>query len=436
MEFDPPAGWLWLLWERGHFLGQAALWGLALSTLVAFLIPRRYESTTRLMPPDNLSSSGMAMMAAMAGNSGLSSLAGDLLGTKTSGALFLDILHSRTVEDRLIDKFDLRRVYWVRYMKSARKLLGQNTEASEDHKSGVISITVTDRDPRRAARIAQAYVEELDRLVAEVSTSSARRERIFIEQRLAGVKRDLDHVSHEFSEYASQNTAVDIAAQEKTMVEGAGRLQGELIAAQSELEGLQQFYTANNVRVRSVQARVDELQRQLDKLGGDGANPSPESPARPSPDPLNSGRPTTLAAQPMPSIRKLPLLGVRWADLYRETKIQETVYELLTQQYELAKIQEAKEIPVVKVLDAADIPETKSFPPRGLIIVLGGVFSCALGSMWVLGPHLWAAVDSRSREKRLLTEIYLRLRSRARSLRSGKFAAVGAPAGRSRKLRF
>jgi capsule polysaccharide export protein KpsE/RkpR len=396
--------WAWSLWEQRRFLLRAAFWGLLVSTALAFFIPKRYESTTRLMPPDNQSASGMAMMAAFVGGSSsaskvspaLNSLAGDLFGIKSSGDLFIGILHSRTVEDRLIERFDLRRIYGNKYWQGARSELSKNTGISEDRKSGIISITVTDHDPKRAAQIAQAYVEELDRSVAQVSTSSARRERIFIEQRLAQVKQDLNNASRDFSEYASQNTAIDITAQAKAMVEGAARLQGELIATQSELEGLEQIYTANNVRVRALRARVDELKNQLGKLGGNTTN-------------LNAV--TTDAAEQFPSIRKLPLLGVRWEDLYRETKIQETVYELLTQQYELAKIQEAKEIPVVKVLDPADVPERKSFPPRMLIGFLGMSLSLLAACTWILAKREWESIDQSNPQKVLAQEVFSTLRS-------------------------
>jgi capsule polysaccharide export protein KpsE/RkpR len=409
--------WAWALWERRRFLRRAAFWGLIVSAALAFLMPKRYESTTRLMPPDNQSSSGMAMMAAFVGGSSgtgkvppaLSSMAGDLLGIKSSGDLFIGILRSRTVEDRLIERFDLRRVYRDKYWQDARNDLAKNTGISEDRKSGIISVTVTDHDPKRAAQIAQAYVEELDRSVAQVSTSSARRERIFIEQRLAEVKQNLNNVSHEFSEYASKNTAIDITAQAKAMVEGAARLQGELIATQSELEGLQQIYTANNVRVRALRARVDELKRQLGKLGGDSTNVDPGTPE---------------AAEQFPSIRKLPLLGVRWEDLYRETKIQETVYELLTQQYELAKIQEAKEIPVVKVLDPADVPERKSFPPRMLIGFLGMSLTLLAVCTWILGKREWQAVDQSNPQKAFLRTVSSSIRSDAQRLWSSSFHSL------------
>jgi capsule polysaccharide export protein KpsE/RkpR len=402
--------WGWLLWERRRSLARALAWGLAASVLVAFLIPKRYDSTTRLMPPDGQSGSGLAMLAAMAGKSGspgMGSMAGNLLGLRSSGALFADILRSRTVQDRIVSRFDLRRVYSERYWVDARKRLGAYTEIAEDRKSEVITIRVTDRDPQRAAQMAQAYVDELDHLVAEVSTSSARRERVFIEDRLTSVKRELDRASQEFSQFASQNATIDITTQGKAMVEAAGRLQGELIASQSELEGLEQMYTGNNIRVRSLRARVEELRKQLDKLDGSGkggnlamSDPSGNPGAAPGGD------------NGFPSIRQLPLLGVRWADLYRQTKIEETVYELLTQQYELAKIEEAKEIPTVKILDAADVPERKSFPPRILVVLLGTLSAFMLSACWVTGTKVWQSIDSQEPRKALALIIAATLRSR------------------------
>ena len=252
-------------------------------------------------------------------------MAGDLLGVKSSGALFVGVVGSQTVQDRLIEEFNLKSVYGDSKIEDARKDLAERTDVSEDRKSGIITIGVADRSAERSAKMAQAYVEELDRLVAQVSTSSARRERIFLEERLKTVKAEMDTAAKNFSEFASKNSAIDIPAQGKAMVEAAASLQGRLIAAQSELSGLQQIYTANNVRVRAAAARVNELQKKLNELGGDdGQGNAKESSAL------------------YPSIRKLPVLGVTYADLFLKSKIQATVFELLTEQFEMAKVQEAK----------------------------------------------------------------------------------------------
>jgi len=368
-----------LLWERRRLLSKIVFYSFLGSTLLAFLIPPTFESTTRLMPPDNKPSSGLALAAAsMSGNSSIGAAAGELLGMRTTSDVFVGILSSRTVQDKLVQQFDLKRVYWTRSMESARKTLASRTGIMVDRKSQIIAITVSDRSPQRAAAIAQAYSEQLDRLVADLTTSSARRERIFIEGRLQNVTRDLEDAEKQLADFSSKNSAIDIKEQGKAMVEAAATLQGQLIAAQSELEGLKQVYTEENVRVRSVQARIRELQGQLEKMGGKADGSSSGS---------NSD------GSLYPSIRKLPLLAVTFGDLYRRTRVQEAVFETLTKEYELAKVEEAKEIPTVKVLDPPDVPERKSFPPRTMIIVFGVVLALSVGIVLVFLHDLWQNVD-------------------------------------------
>jgi len=395
-----------LLWSRRRFLFRAVAAGLLVSTLAAFLIPKSYTSTTQLMPPDPQSTSGMAMMAAMAakGGGGLAGVAGDLLGLKSSGALFIGVLRSQTAQDRLIQQFNLRNVYGKRLIVDARTKLDENTSISEDRKSGIITISVTDHSPQRAAALASAYVDQLNSLVSELSTSSAHRERVFLEERLKVAKQDLDDATNQLAQFSSKNNTLDIQQEGKAMLDAAGSIAGEMIAAQSQLEGLRQIYTDNNSRVRSLNARVAELRKQLEKLGGtqtngaNGTNASVEQPGDPSAAKAGGGL-------PYPTIRSLPLLGAKYADFYRRAKIQETVFELLTGQYELAKVQEAKETPSVKVLDPARIPEKKSFPPRLVIMFLGTFLVCAMSVVWVLGSARWEEVDPQDPRKLLAQEV-------------------------------
>jgi uncharacterized protein involved in exopolysaccharide biosynthesis len=387
-----------ILWERRRFLMKALMFGSSLAALIAFSLPKRFESTARLMPPDNQSSAGAALFASLAAKTGAGLIGGDLLGMKSSGALFVGILGSRTVQDRLIERFDLKKVYGVRLEETARRQLAENTILSEDRKSGIITITVTDGTAQRAAAMGNAYTEELNRLVAELTTSSAHRERVFLEERLRAVKLDLDSAAKEFSEFSSKNVAIDIKEQGRAMVESAALLQGQLIATQSELEGLKQIYTNGNVRVRELSARVQELQSQLEKMGGKPVTEPSQS--------IRQGEPF------YPSIRKLPLLGLTYSDLYRRTRIQEAVYETLTQQFELAKVQEVKETPSVKILDVAKVPERKSFPPRLLIIFLGAFLTVSWGIAWVLGEARWEETDPGDPRKRLAQEVFVAIKAK------------------------
>ena len=403
-------GWIsyaWLLWEKRRLFLLVAVRVLILATVIAFLIPPRYESAANIMPPEQGDRGALlSLLAGRAGGNsdgaGLASLAGSVLGVSSTGALFVELAQSRTVQDRIIDRFNLQKVYGARYLQDARKMLEQRTAIGQDRKSGVISIQVTDTSPQRARDLAQAYVQELDRLLSEVSTSSARRERMFIEQRLVAVKTDLDEAEKRFSAFASKNTALDIKEQAKAEVGAAAVLQGQLIAAQSELQGLQQIYTTGNVRVRSLRARVDELQRQLDRIAGTDASLASDS----ADSPPNS----------YPSIRRLPLLGVEWADLYRKTKIQETVYELLNQQYELTRIQEAKEIPTIRVIDPANLPEKKSWPPRLLIMMSITAGALFLTTIWIVGSDQWESIDRRSPGKEFAMHIWGRGRQGLRDV--------------------
>jgi uncharacterized protein involved in exopolysaccharide biosynthesis len=394
-----------LLWDRRKFLLQVLGAGLVVTTLIAFLIPARYTSTTRLMPPDQNSSSGLAMLAGLTGKSSSSSLASlgglgalgeELLGLKTTGELFVGVLESRTVEDDLVSKFDLRKLYGYKRWEDACKKLADRTNISIDRKSGILSIEVTDRSPKRAEAMAQEYVAELNREVATLNTSAAHRERVFLEGRLTQVQQNLESDEKQFSQFASKNTTIDIEDQGKAMIEAGATLEGQLIAAQTELEGLRQIYTDNNIRVRETQARINEIRQQLQKVAGTSpvTNTRDESAISPG-DGLV-----------YPPIRQLPILGVTYADLYRQVKVQEAVFEALTEEYELAKVQEVKETPSVKVLDAPDFPEKKSFPPRLVIVLFGTVFAGALGFFWVLGKRRWRATDPADPGKALAVEVW------------------------------
>ncbi len=293
----------------------------------------------------------------------------------------------------------------------ARARLDENTSISEDKKSGIITISVTDHSPQRAAALASAYVDQLNSLVSELSTSSAHREREFLEERLKVAKTDLDDASNQLAQFSSKNNTLDIQQEGKAMLDAAGTIAGEMIAAQSQLEGLRQIYTDNNSRVRSLNARVAELRKQLEKLGGTQANTGSATKASAE----QTGDPSAAKAGgglPYPTIKSLPLLGAKYADFYRRAKIQETVYELLTEQYELAKVQEAKETPSVKVLDPARIPEKKSFPPRLVIMVLGTFLTLALSVVWVMGAARWNEVDSQDPRKVLMHEVAGTLKAR------------------------
>jgi len=365
-----------VLWSRRLWLVVIIGVGSLLAIGYALSLPNQYTSKAQLMPPDQQALSSASELAAL---TGAGSLGGVSVSTRTPGAIFIGILSSQSAQNDIIDRFDLRRVYGCKLYTDARKSLNGNTEINENRSSGIISISVTDRDPNRAHDLAGAYVEELDKLVNKGSTSSARREREFLEQRLESIKSDLDASSIALSQFSSRHATINPQIQGQALISSATGLQGELITAQSDLSGLKAMYSDDNVRVRGARARIAELQSQLQKMGdeggkGDGADQKYD--------------------QFYPSIRELPILGVTYSDLSRKLAMQEGLYETLNKQYELAKVQEAKEIPLVKVLDEPDVPERKSSPHRAIIVIVGFSLSAFTGITWILALALWTLTNS------------------------------------------
>ena len=397
-----------LLWENRRALVRTAIVALGLSTAIAFLLPNQYESAARIMPPEQTTGNA-AMLAALAGRGanagGLMGLAGGLFGARGNGALFISLLHSATVSARLIDRFQLQHVYRKRYMEDAGKKLAAKTSISEDAKSGVITIIVEDKDRSRARDLATAYVEELNALVARVNISSARREREFIEQRLQTVQRDLQQAQVEMSEFSSKNAAIDLKEQTRGMVDSAARLQGQLVASQSDLDSLRQIYGDQNVRVRSAEARVAVLRRELSRESDGGAASANEANANDS--------------LPYPALRQLPALAVPWANLYRRVRTQETVYDLLSAQYETARIEEAKSIPTVRVIDAPGLPEKKSSPHRLIIIALSTLLAMVAASLFLPARRSWLAIGATDMRRILASQIAATVKSRTLRFKGG-----------------
>jgi capsule polysaccharide export protein KpsE/RkpR len=408
-----PADWVSrgvLLWQYRRTLARVTAIAMVTSLCIAFVIPKQYKSVASIMPPDQ-QGSGAMLLAALAGRSGglgsLGSLAGGLLGTHTNTALYESLLESGTIGGRLIDRFDLQRVYHSRYRFTTAKHLARMTKITDDKKSGVITIAVEDTDPVRARDLAQAYLDELNNLLTRTSSSSARQERIFIESRLKSVSADLEQAQLALSEFSSRNSTIDLKEQTRGLVDAGARVQGELLVEQSGLQSLRQIYGDGNVRVRETEARIASLRQDLQKMAGTSA-PLPATDAAIS---SSATGPEDKGAL-YPPLRQLPRLAVPYADLYRRVRVQETVFELLTQQFELARIEEAKDIPIVSVIDSPGIPEKKFFPPRLLLTLLLTLLTFAATAALILIREQWRAVDPRDPRKSFAVEVFSVVRRR------------------------
>jgi uncharacterized protein involved in exopolysaccharide biosynthesis len=334
------------------------------------------------------------------------------LGAHTTTALFINLLRSGTVTGELIDRFNLQHVYHKRYRIDTAKHLARLTKITEDKKSGVITIEVEDTSRIRARDLAQGYLDGLNKLVTRTSTSSAHRERVFIEQRLHAVQGNLEDAELQLSQFSSKSSAIDIKEQTRAMVDAGARVQAELMVEQSGLQSLRQIYGDGNVRVRETEARIASLHGELSKMTGSSAPLS----AAAAPDTGANSEDDGDKGELYPPLRQLPRLAVPYADLYRRVKVQETVFELLTQQYELARIDEAKDVPVVSVIDPPGIPEKKSFPHRLLLTLLLTFLSFVSASALILMRDHWSTIDPGDSRKELVAEVLPVLRRRFRSI--------------------
>jgi capsule polysaccharide export protein KpsE/RkpR len=369
------------------------------SLVLSLVIPKTYVSQVRIMPPES-SGSSAGLFSALAGRAlggdMLGGLVASLIGGHNTGSLYVDLLRSTSISNRLIDRFQLQSVYHKRYRMDAAKVLARRTTIVQDKKSGVLSLKVMDNDPVRARDMAQAYVDELNTLVTRTGNSSAHQERVFIEKRLQAVRGDLERAQQAMSEFSSTHAAIDLKEQARATVESQAKVQGALIVAQSELDSLRQLYGDGNVRVRETDARIAGLQRELAKMGGSSSQLSATQ--------TDDARDPERNASFLP-LRQVPRLAVPFANLYRELHVQETVYDLLTQQCEFVRIQEVKDIPAVNVIDAPEIPEKKSFPPRGLMTIGITIVTVLLVSFGLLFHHYWLLTDAADPRKEFAIEV-------------------------------
>jgi uncharacterized protein involved in exopolysaccharide biosynthesis len=341
-----------LLWDRRRELGWWTLGGVVLAGLLWLVLPSKYESTARVLPSESTSPTSMLLAGSSLAGVGMSSLSmmPDLVSAKTVGSLCAVILRSDAVQDAIINRFDLRAVYRVRDYEKARTELSDRTVVNDDKKSGVLTWTVVDRDPKRAAAIANAYAEELDKVLQSLNTSAAHREREFLEQRIAVVRQDLEAAEKAVGEFSSKNSTLDIREQGKAAFEVAGKVEGEYLAAQAELRGLRQIYGPDHPRVKQQEARVADLRAAAARVG---------STARDENSDLG-----------FLSASRLPVVGATYADMLREVKIQEVVYETLVKQYEISKVEEVKETPRLRVIDDGKVASRRSSPKMLVLLPL------------------------------------------------------------------
>ncbi len=379
-----------ILAKHKQLIITATLAAAVLAAILTLLLPNRYTATAKLLPPQASQSAASMILNQIAGGGAgaLMSLAGTDLGLKNPNDIYVAMLESRTVEDKLISKFDLGSVYDRQKPTEIRKALEGATDISSE-KSGVITIAVEDKDPKRAADMANSYIEELRTLTQTLSVTEASQRRLFFQQQLEQAKAALSDAEVSLRDTQQRTGMIDLSAQARAIIQSIGTIRGEIVAKEVQLQGMRTFATEDNPTYVLLRQELAGLRDQLAKLerseeGGNG--------------------------NPMLATAKVPTAALEYVRKLREFKYRETVFRLLAQQFEIAKLDESKEGAVIQVLDGAVIPDKKSSPLRALIVIFaafvvfcGSIFvSLALESMERL-KHDPTRAEQLSRFKKLMS---------------------------------
>jgi len=324
---------------------------------ISLLMPNIYTGTTKILPPQQNQSAAAAMLSQLGGQlGGLGGLAGGALGIKNPNDLYIGMLKSRTVADNLISRFELRKLYETKTSDDTRKALESNARMTSG-RDGIIVIEFDDKEPKRAATIANAYVEELYKLTQTLAVTEASQRRLFFERQLDQTRKNLANAETAARQGLEKGGLVVIDAQGKGMVETTARLRGQITVKEIQISAMRAFATGQNPDLKQAQHELDAMKQELAKMEG-----------------TSSGRANAGSVGKADGMENLRLL--------RDVKYFETIFELLAKQHEIAKIDEARDASIVQVLDPAVEPERKSKPMRALIVILTALVVGFLAILW------------------------------------------------------
>jgi uncharacterized protein involved in exopolysaccharide biosynthesis len=333
--------------------------------IISFLLPQWYTARTTILPPEKKSpllSLGSSLLGGLVPSTEMS-----LPFMATPSDILAAILKSRTVGEKIIEKENLKKVYKSKTLDDALKELKSHLKIVVESE-GIVSLEFEDKDKLRVSRVTNLFVEELDEINRKTNASQAKSTRLFIEERLAQTQKDLTLAEENLRSFKEKNKAIALDEQMKSIIQGAADLKAQLVLDEIQLNVLKRNMSDSHPQVQQLRSKINEIKKQLDLLElGNSKKIKGEGKALDIP------------------FSDVPSLSLELARLTREVKIQEAVFELLTQQYEQAKIQEAKDTPTIQVLDKASPPEKRSRPKRADLVGIAVVASLFLSVIFVFG---------------------------------------------------
>jgi len=350
-----------VLSRRRKFVVGFTLGAALLAVIFVLVVPSTYTATTTVMPPSQNSSMSSALLGQLGGSSALASVAGAGLGIKNPSDMYVSLFLSRTIEDSMVQRFGLKDRYKKKKESDARTAFEKHTTVALGTKDGLIRITATDRDPKEAADIANAYVDEFRKLSATLAISEASRRRIFFEQQLLEAKENLT-TAEETLKHTEQSTGVlQIDSQARSLIESAANLRAQVVAKEVQLQGMRSYATEDNPDVVTAEQQLTALKAQLAKLAGTDEG---------------SGSDFVVPKG------KVPEAGMEYLRRIRDVKYYETISELIAKQFEIAKLDEARQGSIIQVVDVAVTPDKRSFPKRTVTVLVATLLGFVVACVW------------------------------------------------------
>jgi tyrosine-protein kinase Etk/Wzc len=352
-----------ILVSRKRFIFLVSLICGILALLVSLLLPVRFTAKATLMPPQQQSNSLSALLSSQAGGLGaLAGMAGQSLGLKNPNDMYVAMFKSETVEDAMIQRFGLMQEYKCHYLSDARKDFEAHFKVDDTTKDNLLHISVEDKSPTRAAEMANGYVDQFRKLSQTLAITEASQRRQFFEQQMEQAKDNLANAEEALKQTEQTTGLIQLDSQARALIESAATLRAQIAAKEVQLQAMRTYATNENSGVVEIQQELDSLRTQLAKLGGSEDNASSLI--------VPKGR--------------VPEAGLEYVRRLRDVKYYETIFEILARQFELAKLDEAREGAVIQVVDPAIVPDRKSFPHKGLITIVATIAGFFIAIVLVL----------------------------------------------------
>jgi uncharacterized protein involved in exopolysaccharide biosynthesis len=334
-----------------------------LAIVISLLLPVRYTATVTLLPPQQNNSMGAAMASQLGSMGGMAALAGGGFGLKNPNDMFVGMFQSRTVEDAMVQHFGLMQEYHAKYPSYARKAFESCATVDGSGKDGLIHISVKDRDPQRAAELANGYVDQFRIQSQHLAITEASQRRLFFERELAQAKDNLANAEEALKQTEQTTGLIQLDSQARALIESAASLRAQITDREVQIQGMQTYATGENAQLVQAQRELEGLRAQLAKLGGTEGSTGGEL---------------------IVPKGKVPQASLEYVGKLRDVKYNETIFDILARQFEVAKLDEAKQGALIQVVDPAVTPDRKSSPKRTLIVLIATVGGFLLGILWAL----------------------------------------------------